>query len=174
MNNDQNILKLQCILRHKNNVLDNGILLGTKLLELGEVELGKELIANVYSHDNSKFFEQEWNHLWPDDPKLKDAVGIHQLNNKHHPEYWNGIKNMPRLYLAEMMCDIKARSSEFGTSVLDWLQVTAPKKYDFSLEDQVYKDCLYFINLLCDAPFKTVKTKTRKTKKVKKGKNGTS
>ena len=60
---------------------------------------------------------------------------------------------MPRLYLAEMACDIKARSEEFGTDLRQWVDEVATKKYMFMKDGQVYKELSEFIDLLCPTPF---------------------
>ena len=128
--------KIRAISRHIRNVEDNCLLLGEKLISNGEIELGHKLIANGFVHDASKFWGIEWEYMAPGQPtveegaklKLKMAVQHHSRTNQHHPEYWGGINNMPRLYLAEMACDIKARSEEFGTDLRQWINEVATQK----------------------------------------------
>ena len=153
--------KIRGIARHIRNVEDNCLLLGEKLIMGGEIELGKQLISNGYVHDASKFHGIEFeylslNNLSEDNNKLKLKLAIHHHNstNKHHPEAWSGgIKDMPDVYLAEMACDIKARSEEFGSDLRVWINEEATKRYGFTTEDKVYKDLMRFVNLLCQTPF---------------------
>jgi hypothetical protein len=153
--------KIRGIARHIRNVEDNCLLLGEKLIMGGEIELGKQLISNGYVHDASKFHGIEFEYLSLNNPseennklKLKLAIHHHNSTNKHHPEAWSGgIKDMPDVYLAEMACDIKSRSEEFGTDLRKWIDDEATRRYGFTSEDKVYKDLMRFVNLLCQTPF---------------------
>ena len=154
--------KIRGITRHIRNVEDNCIRLGEKLIESGEIELGRQLIANGFVHDASKFHGIEFEFMAPDIPiqedgaklKLKLAIHHHNSTNLHHPEAWSGgIKDMPDVYLAEFCCDIKARSEEFGTSLRTWIDDSATKKWNFTKEDEIYKKISRFVDLLCDKPF---------------------
>lgn len=156
--------KIRAVARHIRNVEDNCFLLGEKLILGGEIDLGKQLIANGYIHDASKFHGIEFEYLSSGQPveenaKLKMKMAIHQHNsvNKHHPEAWSGgIKDMPDVYLAEFCCDIKARSEEFGTSLREWIDSEATKRFGFSKEDKVYKDIQKYVDLLCGVPFEKI------------------
>lgn len=163
---DDVLNKITHLTRHIRNVEDNCVLLGTKLIESGEIELGKQLISNGFVHDASKFSGIEFEFLTVGAPieeenaklKLKLAIHHHQCTNSHHPESWAaGIKDMPDVYLAEFCCDIKARSEEFGTSLMDFIKNTATKKWNFTEEDEIYKKITKFVDLLCNKPFEEVK-----------------
>lgn len=149
------LARLDSVVRHIQNVQSNALLLAERLIEQdNECELARQLVANSLEHDKSKLYGIEWDYLLSDDKeKLKMAVEQHNKTNAHHPEHWGGIKEMPRVFLAEMACDIKARSSEFGTDVKDWLKEVATKKYDFSTGSKAYKDLMYFLNLLLESRF---------------------
>jgi|TARA_R110000787_G_scaffold98873_2_gene203283 hypothetical protein len=149
------LARLDSIVRHIQNVQSNALLLAERLIEQdGECELARQLVANSLGHDASKLFGIEWDYLLSDDKdKLKMAIEQHNKTNTHHPEHWGGIKEMPRVYLAEFICDIKARSSEFGTDVKNWLKDEATKRYNFTTGSRVYKDLLYFLNLLLEQKF---------------------
>lgn len=156
--------KIRSVARHIRNVEDNCFLLGEKLILQGEIDLGKQLIANGYIHDASKFHGIEFEYLSSGSPiendsalKLKLAIHHHQTTNKHHPEAWsNGIKSMPDVYLAEFCCDVKARSEEFGTSLRQWIDEAATKKWAFTKDDEIYKRIMRYVDLLCDKPFDSV------------------
>jgi hypothetical protein len=155
------LAKLEFVARHIRNVEDNTLLLGKKLIERGDVDLGMKLIANGQVHDASKFHGIEFEYLSLNNPndenkalKLKLAVQQHNTTNPHHPEYWSGgIKEMPDVYVAEMVCDWKARSEEFGSSLRDWIENEATKRFAFTKEDKVYKEIMEYVNLLCQTPF---------------------
>lgn len=159
---EQTMDKIRRIARHIRNVQDNCLLLGEKLILNGELDLGKQLIANGYVHDVSKFYGIEFEFMAPGTNvveegakvRLKLAVHQHNTTNKHHPEAWSGgIQDMPDVYLAEFCCDIKARSEEFGTSLREWIISDATKKWNFSDTDEIYKKIMKFVNLLCETPF---------------------
>jgi Family of unknown function (DUF5662) len=149
--------KVELVLAHIQNVQRYTQKLGLKLIKRGDVELGRNLIANGLQHDRSKFTGIEFDHLFYGDPLLQDVVKHHSATNTHHPEHWGGIKLMPRLFIAEMVCDWHSRSTEFGGSTHDWIVQTATKKYDFALEDEVYKTIMEFLELLLERSFTTEK-----------------
>jgi hypothetical protein len=153
--------KIRAIARHIRNVEDNCVLIAEKLLEAGEIDLARSLVANGMVHDASKFKGIEWEYLSSGNPvedgaKLKMKLAIHHHNsiNKHHPDAWSkGIKEMPDVYLAEMAADWKSRSEEFGTDLRQWIDTVATKRYEFTPEDKVYKSLTRFVDLLCPKPF---------------------
>lgn len=148
--------KIDAIVEHIDNVRDSGNKLGKILIGKGEVELGRRLIAVCHIHDASKFHGIEWDGLFSEDKELlRRAVEHHQQVNPHHPEYWIDIKEMPLVYVAEMACDIKARSSEFGTDVREWVKEKATKKYNFTNKNKVYRELMGFLNLLLEKPFES-------------------
>ena len=157
--------KIRAITRHIRNVEDNCLILGERLINQGEIELGKKLISNGYVHDASKFHGIEWESIVPgqssenvDDKKLKLKLAIsnHNQTNPHHPEYWNGIEKMPKVYVAEMCCDWKSRSEEFGTSLRDWIDEKATKRWKFDSNSKIYKEIIGFVDLLCEKPFEQI------------------
>lgn len=158
------IEKLRSIVRHIKNVQDNCIILGERLIQNGEIELGRKLIQNGFRHDVSKMEGIEWEYMSPGQPineepakvKFKLAIHHHQITNLHHPESWESISKMPDLFLCEMVCDVKARSEEFGTSLKDWIDNQATKKYGFDKNDDVYKRIMKYVDMLCDKPFEQV------------------
>jgi len=157
--------KIRSITRHIRNVEDNCLILGEKLILQGRIDLGKQLIANGFIHDASKFTGIEFEYLSLYNPteennklKMKLAIQQHNTTNLHHAEAWSGgIKDMPDVYLAELVCDIKARSEEFGTSLMDYINGTGIKRWGITEDDDVYKRILGFINLLCEKPFEQIK-----------------
>lgn len=152
---DPETKRLQCLLRHIENVREDCELLGARLIERGEFDFGKTLIQHGQVHDNSKFSGIEWQELnGHHDFLLEEAIRVHVKNNPHHPEYWSGgIHEMERIYVAEMVCDWAARSSEFGTSFWGWTHNSATVKFGFTVRDKIYQDIREFADLLLDKPF---------------------
>lgn len=152
--------RLDTIERHIHHVQENCQILADKFLEQGDRDLARLLLANAQIHDNSKYKGIEWKYLHDDvkidKPELfQAALESHWSNNPHHPEHWHdGIMRMPILYLAEWVCDVKARSNEFGTDVRDFIKDTATKRYKFTVQGKVYKEIKEIVDLLLDAPFK--------------------
>ena len=152
--------RLNTLLRHINNVQTNCRLLAERLIDKGENDFARTLIANSMAHDNSKFFGIEWLYLHGDvkeqDSKsfaLAAQQHIYGRSNKHHPEGWGGIKNMPRIHLAELVCDWKSRSDEFGNDLRTWIRGKGTKQYDFAIQSKVYKIVKEFVDMLLDPEF---------------------
>lgn len=150
--------QLESVLRHIERVREDCETLGKTLIEEGEPDLGRQLVANGLIHDNSKLHGIEWLYLncetKKDHPeKFALAVAQHQTTNPHHPEYWYSIEDMPRVYVAEMVCDWRSRSSEFSSDLRDWIKDSASKRYKFSLRGRVYKEIKEFVDLLVEKPF---------------------
>jgi len=157
--------KIRALTRHIRNVEDNCLILGERLILSEEIELGRHLIANGFIHDVSKFFGIEWDQLIIGPPikedetklKLKMAIYQHRKTNFHHIEYWSNIENMPDVYLAELICDLKSRSEEFGTSLIDYINECVDKKWKITKDSRTYKRILEFVNLLCNPVFQEIK-----------------
>ena len=158
--------KVKGIVGHIRNVQDNCLALGEKLIERGEIDLGREIIARAFRHDNSKFYGIEWDNMAPGVEitdggaklKLKLAVNHHNQTNPHHPEYWGSIHQMPRVAVGEMVADWKARSEEFGSSLRDWIVNSATKRFEFSDKDPVYTLIMSYVDLICEKPFTEIKS----------------
>jgi hypothetical protein len=145
--------KINQVFSHIKNVQRNCYKLGIRLINRGEVELGRNLISNGQIHDNSKFKGIEFSHLFHGDPMLPEVVKHHQSINPHHPEHWGSIHSMPRVYVAEMVCDWYARSSEFGTGLKEWVNNHAMEKFGFTKDSPVYAEIFEFMNLLLSPSF---------------------
>ena len=157
--------KIRAIARHIRNVEDNCVLLAEKLIERGEIDLAKNLVANGMVHDVSKFAGIEWDYLSLGNPtedsaklKMRLAIQHHRKVNPHHVEHWSGgIGDMPDVYLCEMVCDLKARSEEFGTSLVDYIDNTGLKQWNITKENEIYIKIMDCVKLLCPPPFPEIK-----------------
>lgn len=156
--NDTDIEHLEGVLRHIGNVRENCELLGKRLIDNDEEALGIQLIGLGLIHDHSKIRNSvEFKFIRGElkgTPEFDAAATSHITSNPHHPEYWSGIENMPDIYLAEMVCDWAARSSEFGNDLRDWIKDKATKKYEFSTCGATYKAIKKYVDLLLDPAFK--------------------
>lgn len=156
--------KLEGITTHIKNVQDNATTMAKKLIEQGYVNMGRELISRAFKHDVSKFRGIEWEDMAPgvevadgtSKLKLRTAVYQHNHTNSHHPEYWDGIHNMPKIAVAEMVCDWKARSEEFGTDLRGWIENSATKRFGFEKNSDVYKLIMSYVDMICEKPFGSV------------------
>lgn len=90
------------------------------------------LESNIKSHDKSKFTEEEFvpysNYFYGDKTEevvkeFKAAAIIHEKRNPHHLEYWiEREKEMPTIYLIEMVCDWWSFSLQKNrpNEIFDW------------------------------------------------------
>ncbi len=156
---DEDKVRLERLLRHIDRVRDNCLLLGERLIDAGRERLGLALIANGHVHDVSKFKGAEWVALNPDvrsrDPGAFEAAHLqHVSTNPHHPEFWGGVDDMPPEYVAEMVCDWKARSDEMGDDIWEWVREKASVRYEYSTSGRVYKEIKHYLELLLEPKFK--------------------
>lgn len=158
--------KLESLLRHITDVIHNCKILSFKLIEQGQFELAKKLIAQSFRHDNSKFYGYEWEYIGSEDEQhRKLAINIHHSVNSHHPEYYErynmfgqteykrGIHKMCEVDICELVCDWKARSSEFGSCIHTWIREVAMPRFGFCESDEVYSKIMYYLGLLLEKPF---------------------
>jgi hypothetical protein len=149
---------LQKTLQHMENVRTRCEMLGLRLIERGEPDFGVRLISLGREHDLSKLKGIEWDALdamtKSEHPELFGAaLEQHHLDNPHHPEHWGTIHDMPRVYVAEMVCDWAARSSEFGSSFWAYVEGQAMAKFGFTDQDEVYREIKDFADLLLEKAF---------------------
>jgi hypothetical protein len=147
--------KLTEIIQHIKRVENNCNILARKY-QSTDFDFALKLIRLGRIHDASKFEKFEFDHLHSESTLFLDALKLHHKNNPHHPEHWSGgIHEMPKIYLAEMVCDCKARGEEFGTSTRLWFHEHATQKYKFSMTDDCGIHIENFMNLLMPEPFDT-------------------
>lgn len=105
-----------------------------------------DLVDAAAHHDASKFSAQEregyirttWSYRQTgkgsQHPAQRAAWTHHQRMEDHHPEYWKDLSQMPDLSLAHAVADWAAMSDELGTSLVDWVQSNALKRWKWSPE----------------------------------------
>jgi len=148
--------KVDNIYRHIKNVEEAAFLLARKLKDEGEIFLSLGLLKRARMHDVSKFEGIEWNCLSGDSELLTTAVNHHRSINDHHPEFHEDISDMSRLQIAEMVCDLKARSQETGTDLRDYIKNTFLPRYEITTRSKFYSNINYFVNLLLDKPMERI------------------
>lgn len=148
------------LVRHIGKVRDACLLLGKRIIDrgdLGDEEFGRNLIARGFVHDSGKFTGIQWKylHVGPDVPKplLDLAVHDHVHTHDHHAEFFGGIKFMPRIAVAEMVCDWLARSQEFADNLRDWIDEQAVQKYQIDKSWPQWEWIQEFLNLLLKRAF---------------------
>lgn len=148
---------LESVVRHIRNVQEAALLLGKKLIRRGEEAFGRQLIANSMIHDQSKFSGIEWEYLRNgpsrEDHDLATAHKQHVHTNPHHIEYWGSQSDMPRIYVAEMVCDLYARSAEMGTDLREYVKNVHVDRHSIPKSGKLWKWMKEFMDLLLDKPF---------------------
>lgn len=127
------------IINHKRRVTQFADWLKKNLPELFEEPGLEDFDAVIAEHDESKFTEPEFEpyaRFWFNDdehydydPEYEAAWEHHWMNNEHHPEHWGG-RDMPYIYILEMLCDWGSFSIDKGdmTELIDYYYEDA--KYD--------------------------------------------
>lgn len=155
-------------IRHKKLVLDNCYLLACYLMDNNKIKLGTELLQRGCEHDNSKFSESEFRKLslilksrkcFTDaESQLSteeiNAIKEHWKHNRHHPEYFdNPSEEMTELDILEMVCDWFARSIQYETEFIPFIEERQFNRFHFSEKQftKIMKYCrilndLYYTN----------------------------
>lgn len=152
---EQDVLK---VLKHISHVQEAAQTMAFALIKDGKITEALLLLNQAMAHDAEKFKFDIFFDITQvvDKPRLKAAVLKHAQSCKHHPEYWKSIYDMDEVSLMEMVCDWKARSSEFGTSLEDWTLKVAPIKYNYTLDSPIHRKIMYYMNLILDKKFETL------------------
>ena len=79
---DDVLNKINRLTRHIRNVEDNCVLLGTKLIQRGDIELGHKLIANGMIHDASKFHGIEFEFISGNESSKEESTKLKIFNLK--------------------------------------------------------------------------------------------
>ena len=145
--------KYEIIIKHMRLVDQNCCTIAKKLLPTRQ-SFALKLIEQGRMHDQSKLWDFEFTHLWKGAPEFKEALRQHRYQNPHHPEFWsNNIRKMPEIFIAEMVCDLAARSQEFGTDLREYIFGPFAVKHSFTREDKIGKDIEYIVDLLLTPAF---------------------
>ena len=165
---------------HKQLVLESGKILYEYLLEIGEIDLALELLKRCANHDNSKFNYEEImsfisipkdndgmkNANTKMDDFMQKAISIHWKNNSHHPEYYDDPHDMTELDILEMACDCYSRSLQFGTNLLEFIEIRQKERFNLSLD--VFDKYKFYCQVLVSRGIKLDDTTISKIKKLNK------
>lgn len=153
MNNKE---KLVSILSHIKRVEENCNMVANKLMDVNP-EFALAIANRGRLHDSSILTSFEFQHLWTDDKRFKEALAQHHKTNSHHPEFYpeDGIYGMSDLDICEMVCDCTAISQEFGTDIRDWFfnPEKSPKRLGYSDDEKMKRKIESFLDLILSKPF---------------------
>ena len=148
-------------INHKQHVLESAKILSEYLVLNDKLDDAITLIIRCSVHDNSKFTKEERNSLLnienkdslkdpriKMDDKLKETLKIHWKNNSHHPEHYDDYSKMTEMDITEMACDWNARSMEYNTNLLKFVETRQNERFYFDevLYLKLYKYCQMLIS----------------------------
>ena len=81
-------------------------------------------------------------------PQQVEAIQLHWRNNSHHPEYYESPNDMTDIDLLEMACDCHARSKQYGTDLLEYVDKQQELRFKFDREH--YRRLRYYCSVLVD------------------------
>ena len=152
---ENKLKQLNDIAEHKKIVFDIGYKLSKKIMETDQDELALNLMKRISLHDLSKLEKDEFYGMakFVDDmDSLKNSkssisenkqniINLHWERNEHHPEYWIDINQMTDLDIMELTIDWFARSIQFGTDMLEFLEQRQKDRFHFPQEiyDKIVK-----------------------------------
>lgn len=152
--------RLNLLVRHIGHVRENCFQLSQFFLDEDEPELAVEIIRRGLCHDQSKFVGLEFQYLHTEVKDshaalFQEALETHWSLNDHHPEHWSsGVREMPRVVLAEMVADWVARGQEFGSDVLEFVHEVACPRYGITHDSPVYEQIFEFLGVLLERKFR--------------------
>lgn len=139
---------------HIQNVQDNIQKLAKELIKLGEHKLARRLYQRGLQHDASKFDDTEYYGMYSSDETYKKiAIHTHRTMNSHHLEYHPELLDLSTVDICEMVCDLKARSSEFGTDIKEYIRKFTEER-NISTNTKFYKLLIKYLNLILEDKFK--------------------
>lgn len=148
---------------HKGYVLEIGNKLADYLETNGQEKDAEALRQSVRTHDNSKILNKDefraLTRIINDKQSLKsadkclsmyrqDAIELHWKNNEHHPEHYEDICEMSRQSRQEMAVDFCARSYQYGTDLIDFVEKRQEDRFHFP--EQMYEEILNYCKILVE------------------------
>jgi hypothetical protein len=131
----------------------------------GQMEDAEDLRQRAIVHDNSKILNknefQALTSIINDKSCLRDAnsrlssfkqdaIELHWENNEHHPEHYENINDMPLRARREFVCDCCARSVQYGTDLISFMETRLNDRFHFSelVKDEILHDCKIVVELM--------------------------
>lgn len=149
---------------HRNCVMRSGKYLADYLTKNNRSLDAIRLLARCSIHDISKIqnteefmslasIVDEIGQMQNVEHKLSEqqiaAISLHWQHNSHHPEYYDSPNDMTDLDLLEMACDCHARSRQYHTKLLDFIDTQQELRFHFDSEHfrRLRTYCEILINL---------------------------
>ncbi len=124
----------------------------------GYKEDADDLRARARVHDNSKVQNSEERRSLTKivndrsslrDPKAlltqwqRDSIELHHENNEHHPEHWPDQNLMPLRARREFICDCCARSLQYGTDLVPFMEERLKNTFKFNeiIQEEILHEC---------------------------------
>ena len=162
MSNNTTYFHIKETLNHKQYVLQACDKMAEYLDSIGQTDLAVALLIRANIHDNSKivgielekFVKIYGNQESFINPKVqlsesqKDIIENHWKNNRHHPEYFENIRDMSELDIIEMVCDWYARSLQYGTDFIDFVKTRQEVRFHFP--EDMFKIILGYCEVLAE------------------------
>ena len=127
----------------------------------GQEQDAEDLLISAKIHDNSKIMNKDefraLTSIVNDKTSMRDknaalsvykqdAIELHWKNNAHHPEHFSDIREMTRQQRQEAACDWCARSVQYGTDLVEFIE--ARQKDRFHFPDDIYDELLGYCKVL--------------------------
>lgn len=148
---------------HKDYVLKVCNIFANYLEQEGFIDDANDLRNRAIIHDNSKILNKDEfraltgiindkSCLKDSSSKLssfkQDAIELHWKHNEHHPEHFENIEDMPRLAKIEMVCDWAARSIQYKTNLLEFLEKRQEERFHFP--SLMYEELVHYCKIILD------------------------
>ena len=148
---------------HKSYVIKSCEILAQYLEKQGAKNHAEALRQRAIIHDNSKINDADelsaLSRIINDKSSLvdasaqlssikQDAIKLHWKHNLHHPEYHSSIEDMSRLDIMEMCCDWHARSSQYHTNFLEFVETRQKDRFHFP--DWMYEEVKHYCMILAN------------------------
>jgi hypothetical protein len=146
---------------HKKYVLGSCRKLANYLKEQGMNNHAEKLMERAITHDDSKITCEDetraLSQIINDKTCLSDAnkalsqiktdaIQLHWKHNSHHPEHFSNYADMEKIDIMEMVCDWHARSVQYKTDLLEFLEVRQRDRFHFP--EYMYLEIKHYCEIL--------------------------
>lgn len=131
----------------------------------GQIDDANDLRDRALLHDNSKILNKDefraLTSIINDKSCLRDAnsrlssfkqdaIELHWRNNEHHPEHYEDINEMPPQARREFVCDCCARSMQYGTDLISFMETRLNDRFHFSelIKEEILHNCRILVELM--------------------------
>lgn len=76
----------------------------------------------------------------------KDAIELHWKHNSHHPEHFKTPIDMSKIDIMEMCCDWHARSTQYRTDLIKYVNVQQETRFHFP--DWMFSEIVHYCEVL--------------------------